>query len=141
MPTSAKPLRVVVVGDSLAQGVGSFAERVFKQICGFGEYGFPESHAASFALISYVGSYLRAHYPAIFTCGLLNSQPMGFYSASTIVEDIKRHGVRVLPIDATIWCRASKSPGARSRRDGTSNAAPSKPRASARTSLSVYEAL
>jgi error-prone DNA polymerase len=77
-----------------------FAEAIYKQICGFGEYGFPESHAASFALISYVGSYLRAHHPAIFVCGLLNSQPMGFYSPSTIVEDAKRHGVRILPIDA-----------------------------------------
>jgi error-prone DNA polymerase len=90
---------------SRMQGKGikpEFAEAIYKQICGFGEYGFPESHAASFALISYVGSYLRAHHPAIFTCGLLNAQPMGFYSASTIVEDAKRHGVVVLPIDATI---------------------------------------
>ncbi len=78
-----------------------FAEAIFKQICGFGEYGFPESHAASFALISYVGSYLRAHHPAIFTCGLLNAQPMGFYSPSTIVGDARRHGVEVRPIDAT----------------------------------------
>src|SRR5207237_908819 len=60
-----------------------FAERVFKQICGFGEYGFPESHAASFAIISYVGSYLKCHYPAEFACSLLNAQPMGFYSPST----------------------------------------------------------
>jgi error-prone DNA polymerase len=77
-----------------------FAEAIYKQICGFGEYGFPESHAASFALISYVGSYLRAHYPAIFTCGLLNAQPMGFYSAATIVGDARRRGVEVRPIDA-----------------------------------------
>jgi error-prone DNA polymerase len=76
-----------------------FAERVFKQICGFGEYGFPESHAASFALLSYAGAYLKRHYPAEFTCALLNSLPMGFYSPSTIVEDAKRHGVVVLPID------------------------------------------
>ncbi len=76
-----------------------FAERVFQQICGFGEYGFPESHAASFALISYAGSYLKCHYPAEFTCGLLNALPMGFYSAATIIEDAKRHGVEVRPID------------------------------------------
>jgi error-prone DNA polymerase len=76
-----------------------FAERVFKQICGFGEYGFPESHAASFALISYAGSYLKRHYPTEFTCGLLNSLPMGFYSPSTIVEDARRHGVVIRPID------------------------------------------
>ncbi|PZR17431.1 MAG: error-prone DNA polymerase [Archangium gephyra] len=76
-----------------------FAERVFQQIRGFGEYGFPESHAASFALISYAGSYLKAHYPVEFTAGLLNSLPMGFYSPSTIIEDAKRHRVEVRPID------------------------------------------
>jgi len=78
-----------------------FAERVFQQIRGFGEYGFPESHAASFALISYAGAYLKAHYPAEFLCGILNSLPMGFYSASTLIEDSKRHGVEVRPIDVT----------------------------------------
>jgi error-prone DNA polymerase len=79
-----------------------FAENVFKQICGFGEYGFPESHAASFAIISYVGSFLKCHYPAEFTCALLNSLPMGFYSASTIVEDARRHGVEIRPVDVQI---------------------------------------
>lgn len=73
-----------------------FAERVFAQIKGFGEYGFPESHAASFALITYATSYLRCHYPAVFTCALLNSLPMGFYSASTLIEDARRKGVKVL---------------------------------------------
>jgi len=76
-----------------------FAERVFKQILGFGEYGFPESHAASFALIAYATAFLRAHYPAEFTCSLLNAQPMGFYAPATIIDDAKRHGVCVLPID------------------------------------------
>ena len=76
-----------------------FAERIFSQIRGFGEYGFPESHAASFALIAYVTAWLRCHYPAAFTCSLLNAQPMGFYSPATLVEDAKRHGVDVLPID------------------------------------------
>jgi error-prone DNA polymerase len=76
-----------------------FAERVFKQILGFGEYGFPESHAASFALIAYATAFLRAHYPAEFTCSLLNAQPMGFYSPATIVDDAKRHGVTMLSID------------------------------------------
>src|SRR4029077_20016582 len=76
-----------------------FAERVFEQIKGFGEYGFPESHAASFALISYAASYLRRHYPAEFTCALLNAQPMGFYSVATIVEDAKRQGVEMRPVD------------------------------------------
>jgi error-prone DNA polymerase len=79
-----------------------FAERVYKQICGFGEYGFPESHAASFALVSYAGAWLKEHHPAEFCCGLLNAQPMGFYMPSTIVEDAKRHGVVVLPIDASV---------------------------------------
>jgi len=77
-----------------------FAERVFKQILGFGEYGFPESHAASFALIAYATAYMRAHHPAEFTCSLLNGQPMGFYAPATIVDDAKRHGVTILPIDA-----------------------------------------
>jgi error-prone DNA polymerase len=77
-----------------------FADRVFKQILGFGEYGFPESHAASFALIAYATAYLRAHYPAEFTCSLLNGQPMGFYAPATIIDDAKRHGVSMLPIDA-----------------------------------------
>jgi error-prone DNA polymerase len=76
-----------------------YAERIFSQIRGFGEYGFPESHAASFALIAYVTSWLRCHYPAAFACSLLNAQPMGFYAPATIVEDAKRHGVVVLPID------------------------------------------
>jgi error-prone DNA polymerase len=79
-----------------------FAERVFSQIRGFGEYGFPESHAASFALIGYVTAWLRTHYPAAFTCSLLNAQPMGFYSPATIVEDAKHHGVETLPINARI---------------------------------------
>ncbi|MDX9723629.1 MAG: error-prone DNA polymerase, partial [Myxococcota bacterium] len=76
-----------------------FAERVFEQIRGFGEYGFPESHAASFALISYAHSYLRCHYPAEFCCALLNAQPMGFYAPSTIVRDAQRHGIELRPID------------------------------------------
>jgi error-prone DNA polymerase len=78
-----------------------FAERVFEQIRGFGEYGFPESHAASFALIAYATAWLRCHHLDVFTCALLNAQPMGFYSVATIVEDAKRHGLRVLPVDVT----------------------------------------
>jgi error-prone DNA polymerase len=76
-----------------------FAERVFEQIRGFGEYGFPESHAASFALIAYATAWLKRHHPDVFACSLLNAQPMGFYTAATIVEDAKRHGVEVLPVD------------------------------------------
>ncbi|NNE43965.1 MAG: hypothetical protein HKN12_07135 [Gemmatimonadetes bacterium] len=76
-----------------------FAEPIFSQIRGFGEYGFPESHAASFALIAYITSWLKCHHPAAFACGLLNAQPMGFYAPSTILEDARRHGVHVLPLD------------------------------------------
>ena len=76
-----------------------FAERIFSQIRGFGEYGFPESHAASFALIAYVTAWLKCHHPAAFTCALLNAQPMGFYSPATIVEAAKRWGLTVLPLD------------------------------------------
>ncbi|RMD83604.1 MAG: DNA polymerase III subunit alpha, partial [Candidatus Dadabacteria bacterium] len=78
-----------------------FAERVFEQIRGFGEYGFPESHAASFALIAYATAWLKRHWPAEFTCALLNAQPMGFYSPATIIEDARRHGVEVRPVDVT----------------------------------------
>lgn len=78
-----------------------FAVRIFEQIRGFGEYGFPESHAASFALIAYVTAWLKCHYPAAFTCALLNAQPMGFYSPATIVEDAKRHAIAMLPIDVS----------------------------------------
>jgi error-prone DNA polymerase len=80
----------------------AFARQIFQQIQGFGEYGFPESHAASFALLVYVSSWLKCHHPAAFTCALLNSQPMGFYAPSQLVQDVRRHGVAVLPVDATI---------------------------------------
>ena len=79
-----------------------FAGRLYKQIQGFGEYGFPESHAASFALLVYVSSWLKCHHPAAFTCGLLNSQPLGFYSPAQLVQDAQRHGVTVLPVDVMI---------------------------------------
>ncbi|MDH5627025.1 MAG: OB-fold nucleic acid binding domain-containing protein, partial [Candidatus Krumholzibacteria bacterium] len=75
-----------------------FAERVFEQIRGFGDYGFPESHAASFALIAYVSAWLKRHYIDAFTCALLNAQPMGFYSPATLIEDARRHGLVVLPV-------------------------------------------
>ena len=75
-----------------------FARQIFKQILGFGEYGFPESHSASFALLVYVSCWLKYHTPAAFTCALLNSQPMGFYSASQLTQDLRRHGVEVLSL-------------------------------------------
>ncbi|SFC26922.1 error-prone DNA polymerase [Parapedobacter composti] len=76
-----------------------FANRVFRQIQGFGSYGFPESHAASFALLVYVSSWLKCHYPDIFAAALLNSQPMGFYQPAQIIIDARKHGVTVLPVD------------------------------------------
>jgi len=76
-----------------------FAERCFKQIEGFSDYGFPESHSASFALLAYASSWLKCHYPDVFACALLNSQPMGFYSASSIVRDFRDHGGEVRPVD------------------------------------------
>ncbi len=77
----------------------SFAQRCFNQIKGFGEYGFPESHAASFAHLVYVSSWLKCYYPAVFAAALLNSQPMGFYAPAQIVRDAREHGVQVLPPD------------------------------------------
>jgi len=76
-----------------------YAERVFKQLEGFGSYGFPESHAASFALLVYVSSWLKCFYPDVFACALLNSMPMGFYQPAQIVIDAQKHGVEVLPVD------------------------------------------
>ena len=76
-----------------------FAERLFNQIKGFGGYGFPESHSASFALLAYVSSWLKCHHPAAFYVGLLNSQPMGFYSPSQLIQDARRHDILILPVD------------------------------------------
>ncbi len=91
-----------LVSRMTAKGIApEFAERVFGQIRGFGDYGFPESHAASFALIAYATSWLRCHYPDVFTCALLNAQPMGFYAPATIVDDARRHGIEVRPVDVT----------------------------------------
>ncbi|MEO1656525.1 MAG: error-prone DNA polymerase [Pseudomonadota bacterium] len=83
----------------------AFAERCFDQVKGFGEYGFPESHAASFALLVYVSSWLKCHHPEIFCAALLNSQPMGFYAPAQIVRDAQEHGVKVLPpdVNASTW--------------------------------------
>ncbi|HEX2241910.1 MAG TPA: error-prone DNA polymerase, partial [Gammaproteobacteria bacterium] len=77
----------------------AFAGQIVRQIRGFGEYGFPESHSASFALLVYVSAWLKCHYPAAFTCALLNSQPMGFYAPAQLVQDAQRHGVEVRPVD------------------------------------------
>jgi error-prone DNA polymerase len=86
----------------------AFARRIIAQIQGFGEYGFPESHAASFALLVYASAWLKRHHPAAFLCGLLNSQPMGFYSPSLLIQDARRHGVTVLPPDVNASDRESR---------------------------------
>ena len=94
------------IGGMLGKGYDlAFAERCFSQIEGFGEYGFPESHAASFALLVYASSWLKCHHPAVFACGLLNSQPMGFYAPAQIVRDAREHSVEVRPIcvNASHW--------------------------------------
>ncbi len=91
-----------------------FAEQIYKQIQGFAEYGFPESHAASFAVLVYVSAWLKCFEPAAFLAGLLNSQPMGFYSASQLIQDARRHGVEVRAADVSFstWdCRLEKPPG------------------------------
>lgn len=77
----------------------TFAEQIFKQLQGFGEYGFPESHSASFARLAYCSAWFKCHEPAVFLAALLNSQPMGFYAPSQLVQDARRHGVEVLPVD------------------------------------------
>jgi error-prone DNA polymerase len=90
-----------------------FADRLFSQIKGFGEYGFPESHAASFALLVYASAWIKVHHPLEFACALINSQPMGFYSVSSIVRDAQNHGVLVLPpdVEKSEWdCTIEKSP-------------------------------
>ncbi len=91
--------------DKLVEGMltrgysQDFAERLFEQMKGFGSYGFPESHAASFALLVYISSWLKCHYPTAFYAALINSQPMGFYSPSQLIQDAKRHNIQVLPAD------------------------------------------
>ncbi|MXP08830.1 error-prone DNA polymerase [Pseudoblastomonas halimionae] len=89
-----------MVGRMIERGYDpDFSERCFNQIRGFGEYGFPESHAASFAHLVYISSWMKCHYPAVFACALLNSQPMGFYAPAQIVRDAQEHGVEVRAVD------------------------------------------
>jgi error-prone DNA polymerase len=97
---SLGPFQDKLVKGMLDRGYDeSFAQRVFAQIQGFGEYGFPESHAASFALLVYVSCWLKCHHPDAFCAALLNSQPMGFYAPAQLIQDAQRHGVRVDPVD------------------------------------------
>ena len=98
--------RALLVDGMVRRGYQpDFAARCFKQIEGFGSYGFPESHAASFAKLVYVSAYLKCRHPAVFAAALLNSQPMGFYAPAQIVRDAREHGVRVLPVDVehSVW--------------------------------------
>ncbi|HVC30535.1 MAG TPA: error-prone DNA polymerase, partial [Steroidobacteraceae bacterium] len=98
--------REKLIGGMRSRGYGEdFAERLYQQMLGFGEYGFPESHSASFALLAYDSAWLKCHEPAAFTAALLNSQPMGFYAPAQLVRDARAHGVEVRPVDAcvSVW--------------------------------------
>lgn len=96
-------LRQRLLNGMLQHGIPmSYAEQIYQTIVGFASYGFPESHAASFALLTYASSYLKCHHPEAFTCSLLNSQPMGFYSPRALISDAQRHGVQFLPLDIQI---------------------------------------
>jgi error-prone DNA polymerase len=112
-PGVIEQFRTKLIDGMLARGLSAeFAERVFLQIKGFGEYGFPESHAASFALLVYVSAWLKHHYPAAFCAAIINSQPMGFYAPAQLVRDAREHGVEVRPIDVNYshWdCTLEKS--------------------------------
>lgn len=114
-----EPFERKLVDGMLARGHSrDFAQRIFQQIKGFGEYGFPESHAASFAFLVYVSAWLKCHHPAAFYCGILNSQPMGFYSPSQLVQDAIAHGVECRPADvqASGWDFSLETPkGQRAR--------------------------
>ncbi|MBH3429164.1 error-prone DNA polymerase [Pseudomonas alkylphenolica] len=95
-----EPHRERLIKGMLGNGYSSeFAERIFEQIKGFGSYGFPESHAASFALLTYASCWLKCHEPAIYACALINSWPMGFYSPDQILQDARRHRIEIRPVD------------------------------------------
>jgi error-prone DNA polymerase len=97
------PFHKRLVGRMVEKGyTHEYAERIFKQIQGFGEYGFPESHAAGFALLAYVSSWIKCHHPDAFLCGLLNAQPMGFYAPAQLVRDAREHSVEVRPVDVAL---------------------------------------
>ncbi|GAP36874.1 error-prone DNA polymerase [Piscinibacter sakaiensis] len=97
------PFHERLVGRMKAKGYAAdFAERIFRQIEGFGEYGFPESHAAGFALLVYVSAWIKCHHPDAFLCALLNSQPLGFYAPAQLVRDARAHGVVVRPVDVAV---------------------------------------
>lgn len=98
-----EPFEEKLISGMRARGyTESFARQIYQQIRGFGDYGFPESHSASFALLAYVSAWLKCHHPAAFVCALINSQPMGFYAPAQLVQDLRRHGVLVLPVDVRL---------------------------------------
>ncbi|WP_313621867.1 error-prone DNA polymerase [Achromobacter sp.] len=140
--------RVKLVGGLLAHGYTvDFAEALFRQVEGFGEYGFPESHAASFALLAYASSWLKRHEPEAFLAALLNSQPMGFYAPAQLVQDARRHGVCVLPADVTVsrWDSVleplpADHPGARRRAHAHAPPADT-PRPAVRLGLSLIQGM
>lgn len=106
MTGGVSKFRDKMIDGMVARGYGrDFAENTFRQIEGFGSYGFPESHAASFALIAYASAWMKCHHPDVFACALLNSQPMGFYAPSQILRDARAHGVVVRPVSAchSVW--------------------------------------
>ena len=120
------------------------ATRIYNQINAFADYGFPESHAASFALLVYASAYLKHYYASEFTCALLNAQPMGFYAPGTIIEDARRHGVTVRPVDvtrsawdATLERDEGEGRGTRSAREGTGSRPPDGARSAARAHTDV----
>src|SRR5690606_25159140 len=97
------PFQQRVIDGMLARGYPlDFAERIFRQIEGFGEYGFPESHAAGFAQLAYISSWIKCHEPAAFLAAMLDSQPMGFYAPAQLVRDAREHGVEVRGVDVLV---------------------------------------
>jgi error-prone DNA polymerase len=114
--------QLLVFRDKLIDGMTkngyseAFSERLFNQMKGFGAYGFPESHSASFALLAYASAWLKRHHPAAFFAGLLNSQPMGFYSPSQLIQDAQRHGVTILPycVNHSHWDYTLENPHSKS---------------------------
>lgn len=113
-PGTIHKLKEKLISGMTEKGYRSeFAENIYKQLEGFGSYGFPESHAAAFAHLVYISAWLKRHYPAVFCAAILNSQPMGFYAPAQLVRDAKEHGVEVLPIDINYsdWDCTLESPG------------------------------
>jgi len=122
-PGVIEPFRRKLLSGMARRGLSEeYANRVFEQIRGFGEYGFPESHAASFARLVYVSAWLKLYHPAAFTAALLNSQPMGFYAPAQLVRDARQHGIEVRPVDvnASQWdCTLERGQGTGDRGQGS----------------------